>query len=133
VSDTTAPLAVSPLNRPALWNVIVGLGVWAVDVVIGGVLMIKFVATPVAGGFSDLGPAVAVRLSSQVLTLVLILVALIIGFTLARRGLRPTHFAGERGRAGVVPSSDSWLRGPMRRRFCERYRGGWPARWVSTR
>lgn len=106
----SAPLAVSSLNRSALWSVIVGVGVWAVNAAIGGVLLIAFVATPVSGGLSGLGPALLVGLSSRVLTLLLILIALIVGFTLARRGLRSTRFARERGRGlAIIGVVAAWI------------------------
>jgi hypothetical protein len=106
----SAPLVVSPLNRSALWSVIVGVRVWAVNAAIGGVLLIAFVATPVSGGLSGLGPALLVGLSTRVLSLLLTLIALIVGFTLARRGLRSTRFSRERGRGlAIIGLAVAWI------------------------
>ena len=106
----SAPLVVSPLNRSALWSVIVGVGVSTVNAAIGGVLLIAFVATPVSGGLSGLGPALLMGLSTRVLSLLLTLIALIVGFTLARRGLRSTRFSRERGRGlAIIGLAVAWI------------------------
>jgi len=110
MSSVGTPVAVPPLNRSALWSVIVGVGIWAINAAVGGALAIAFAATPAAGGISGLGPILLLGLSSRILTLVLTLVALAIGFVLARRGLRSTRFGRERGRGlAMIGLGAAWF------------------------
>ncbi|QNE46516.1 hypothetical protein F1C58_06070 [Glaciihabitans sp. INWT7] len=109
--SSVAELAdVPPLNRSAVGSVVVGVGSWAVNTLIGGVLLIEFLTAPVSAGLSGLGPVIAVGLGYRVASLLLTVVALIVGFVLARRGLRRTRFARERGRVlAIVGLVVAWI------------------------